>query len=290
MLARFPSLGKERKSILVELSKLVSCAKAASGLHAEVSDVPRTEDDDERDIEELAKSARAVFAGVKRFLNLAGGFGVEALAVKDADETVVPPFLTTTSPTAGLSVPRTPTGGNARIQETFKKRAASIGDLRAARRRQSSPPPPMPSTAGLDTSFSSQISRSRSPSVTTPLSASFASTASGRSSPASTKYHGNGARRIQGSMDSGFSHSSDGGEVYGLSPYAQDSTPVPPPHLARGLSQAPDVAEQINLAEDALLSIIAAFIGHIHSHHIGSHPSSHATLIEMTRQTIDAVR
>lgn len=133
VLARFPSLGKERKSILVELSKLVSCAKAASGLHAEVSDVPRTEDDDERDIEELAKSARAVFAGVKRFLNLAGGFGVEALAVKDADETVVPPFLTTTSPTAGPSVPRTPTGGNARIQETFKKRAASIGDLRAAR-------------------------------------------------------------------------------------------------------------------------------------------------------------
>lgn len=47
---------------------------------------------------------------------------------------------------------------------------------------------------------------------------------------------------------------------------------------------------RISYAEDTLLSIIAAFIGHIHSHHIHSHPSSHSTLIEMTRETIDAVR
>jgi son of sevenless-like protein len=267
---------------------LVNCAKAASGLHAEVSEAPRTEEDDDRDMEELAKSARAVFAGVKRFLNLAGTFGVEAVAVADADESI-PPFLTTTDAAPGPSAPRTPSGGNARIQETFKKRAASIGDLRAARRRQSSPPPPMPSTAGLDTSFSSQISRSRSPSVTTPLSASFASTASGRSSPMSDKQY-RGGRRVQGSMDSGFSHSaaSSDGEFHGLSPYPQDPTLLHTPIL--GSRVDPDVAEQINLAEDALLSIIAAFIGHIHSHHIGSHPSSHATLIEMTRQTIDAVR
>lgn len=92
-------------------------------------------------------------------------------------------------------------------------------------------------------------------------------------------------QRVPGSMDSSFSHaaSSDGGEGLG----AYDSTPGP--GLVRG-RESPDVAEQINLAEDALLSIIAAFIGHIHSHHVGSHPSSHATLIEMTRQTIDAVR
>lgn len=268
---------------------MVNCAKAASGLLAEGSEAPRTEDDDDRDMEELAKSARAVFAGVKRFLNLAGTFGVEAVAVVDADESI-PPFLTTTEATPGPSAPRTPSGGNARIQETFKKRAVSIGDLRAARRRQSSPPPPMPNTAGLDTSFSSQISRSRSPSVTTPLSASFTSTASGRSSPMSAKQYREG-RRVQGSMDSGFSHSaasSDGGDFHGLSPYSQDLTLLHTPMLGSRID--PDVTEQINLAEDALLSIIAAFIGHIHSHHIGSHPSSHATLIEMTRQTIDAVR
>jgi len=283
VLAKHSSLGKERKAILVELSKLVTCAKAASGLQADGEQVTSTEEEEDQQMEELAKSARAVFAGVKRFLNLAGGLGVEAVAVEDAEE-VAPDVPTPTSSTPHMLRARTPSTGNSRIQETFKKRATSFGDLRGARRRQSSPPPPMPNTAHLDTSRSSQISRSRSPSVTTPLSASFTSTAgSGRSSPVSTISHrGN---RVPGSMDSSFSHaaSSDGGEGFG----AYNSTPVP--GISRE-SQSPDVAEQINLAEDALLSIIAAFIGHIHSHHIGSHPSSHATLIEMTRQTIDAVR
>jgi hypothetical protein len=50
------------------------------------------------------------------------------------------------------------------------------------------------------------------------------------------------------------------------------------------------VHEAIATAEDALLSIIASFIGHIHSHHIDSHPSSHAYLIELTRETVDRVR
>lgn len=48
--------------------------------------------------------------------------------------------------------------------------------------------------------------------------------------------------------------------------------------------------EAITAAEDALLSIIASFIGHIHSHHFDSHPSTHAYLIELTRETVDRVR
>lgn len=50
------------------------------------------------------------------------------------------------------------------------------------------------------------------------------------------------------------------------------------------------VHEAITAAEDALLSIIASFIGHIHSHHFDSHPSTHAYLIELTRETVDRVR
>jgi hypothetical protein len=65
-----------------------------------------------------------------------------------------------------------------------------------------------------------------------------------------------------------------------------------PPTLTEDqqLASVVDVLEAISIAEDAVLSIIAAFIGHVHSHHMGSHPSSHEILIEMTRETIDCVR
>lgn len=51
-----------------------------------------------------------------------------------------------------------------------------------------------------------------------------------------------------------------------------------------------EVHEAVAQAEDGLLSVIASFIGHIHSHSIDSHPSSHAYLIELTRETVDSVR
>lgn len=41
---------------------------------------------------------------------------------------------------------------------------------------------------------------------------------------------------------------------------------------------------------DQLLSLVAAFIGHIHTHSRSSHPSSCAHLIDMTRETVNKVR
>lgn len=301
MLVKHAILGKERKLVLVELSKLVACAKAASGAEGDADGGRGAEDEDDVDMETLAKAARGVFSGIKRFLLLAGERGVEAVAEDNEpgdDNGHTTP--TATAPRPGDLRLRTPSGGNTRIQETFKKKSASIGDLRATKRRQSSPPPPMPATAALDISRSTQSARSRSPSVTTPISASFTSgTGSGPSSPAMSRSER--GHRIPGSMDSSFSQaamSSDGG--YGLldgSFDSQDVTPVPTPPIAVvGNSSKqlavpkPDLVEQTSSAEDALLSIVAAFIGHIHSHHIGSHPSSHATLVDMTRQTVDAVR
>ncbi|EUC63387.1 Ras guanine-nucleotide exchange-like protein [Rhizoctonia solani AG-3 Rhs1AP] len=46
----------------------------------------------------------------------------------------------------------------------------------------------------------------------------------------------------------------------------------------------------LRTTHDHLLSIIAAFIGHVHSHSRASHASSKGHLIKMTRETVDKVR
>ncbi|KAK0528181.1 Ras guanine nucleotide exchange factor bud5 [Tilletia horrida] len=51
-----------------------------------------------------------------------------------------------------------------------------------------------------------------------------------------------------------------------------------------------EVLERLNVANDELLSVIAAFIGHVHTHTRQSHASSFAHLIDMTREAVDAVR
>lgn len=61
-------------------------------------------------------------------------------------------------------------------------------------------------------------------------------------------------------------------------------------HAIHTYATGHEVHEAVAQAEDGLLSVIASFIGHIHSHHIDSHPSSHAYLIELTRETVDSVR
>ncbi|KAK0568541.1 Ras guanine nucleotide exchange factor bud5 [Tilletia horrida] len=51
-----------------------------------------------------------------------------------------------------------------------------------------------------------------------------------------------------------------------------------------------EVLERLSTANDELLSVIAAFIGHVHTHTRQSHASSFAHLIDMTREAVDAVR
>ena len=51
-----------------------------------------------------------------------------------------------------------------------------------------------------------------------------------------------------------------------------------------------EVLHRLTIANDQLLSVIAAFIGHVHTHTRESHASSFAHLIDMTREAVDAVR
>jgi len=297
-LTKFPVLGKERKTILAELSRMVAAAKTASSVPLDGGLPARTREEETRDLEKLAKAARAVFAGMKRFLQYCNDYNLEPDLTLNApmlagEHGLPTPGVTPNSDlddvTTATFKARTRHSSNehSRMQATFKARAASVGDLRAARRQAaSSPPPPIPNTAGLAMSRGpSAASGPRSP--TTPVSATFPSTSSGRSSPIS--FRSKRDRKALGSMDSTstYAHS----PVTERHPYDQAEVPIPPtPVMERALVTSADVLEAISEAEDSVLSIIAAFIGHIHSHHIGSHPSSHAILIEMTREVIDCVR
>nr|XP_019014811.1 uncharacterized protein I206_00897 [Kwoniella pini CBS 10737]OCF53592.1 hypothetical protein I206_00897 [Kwoniella pini CBS 10737] len=298
-LITWPVLARERKIVLVELSKLVGCAKTAGSVE-EVEDV-----DDTKELEALARAARGVFASVKRFLHLADECGVtvtlmdaaqeEANGISiNADKAAGRPASTSSDgadqSTIGRSRVNTTSSSNPRLQETFRLRTASINDLRAARRRAASPPPPLPTASVVSSASSSRNGRERSPSIMhTPMSAKFPQGTS-VASPISTKsVH---ERRLPGSVDSAFSQVSVASSEDAHMPWG-DTTPVPTPQATetnRQLGSVADVYEAIGHAEDALLSLIAAFIGHIHSHSINSHPSSHAHLIEMTRETIDSVR
>ncbi|KAJ9121846.1 hypothetical protein QFC22_002469 [Naganishia vaughanmartiniae] len=51
-----------------------------------------------------------------------------------------------------------------------------------------------------------------------------------------------------------------------------------------------NIAAAVHITQDAFSSTMAALIGHIQVHTIGSHPSSHAHIIDLTREAIDRVK
>ncbi|KAG8943034.1 hypothetical protein FRC04_003245 [Tulasnella sp. 424] len=61
-------------------------------------------------------------------------------------------------------------------------------------------------------------------------------------------------------------------------------------YFPSGVCTSSQALGTLRITHDRLLSVIAAFIGHIHSHSRFSHASSKGHLIEMTRKTVDQVR
>ncbi|KAI9635192.1 uncharacterized protein MKK02DRAFT_43873 [Dioszegia hungarica] len=322
-LERYPQLAKERKIVLVELSKLVACARLASGV--EMPDLPV---EPGMELELLEQTADSVMTAVLRVMGMAVDLGVEAKpGVGEADETVrmlvgnSAPERSSSSvqqhgrqhsdsadrfPTVAPDEERTarwsarvrsPPPPNPRMQETFRQKSSST-ELRYSK-RASSPPPPMPPSAGMR-SIHSNSSRSSDADRNGPLSATptqRSSSGSGPSSPVSSKgmvfpkqlaqAH---LTRIHGSIDSTFSQAtaSSDGSANNLSSSANGQLPQ---HVrAQSLETVEDMLAAINKAEDALYSIIAAFIGQIHSHSPTAHPSAHAGLVQMTKRTIDTIR
>lgn len=103
----------------------------------------------------------------------------------------------------------------------------------------------------------------------------------------SEHYHELG-RSHRGSISSASSATSSGRSAGSLSASAILTTP------STSLPVQPNgrihVSAAVHAAQDAFSSTMAALIGHVQAHTVASHPSSHAHLIELTREAIDRVR
>lgn len=296
VLRAHPVLAKERTQILKELSRLVDKARLASA-------PTEVEESRKREMDNMLRMARVVLGSVQRFLSIAVECGVELPSQRASSATRsegVTNTVTGTPPRAlspksrrrtstssqssatasiGIgraSLPRASPGSNKRLQDKFKAkeasalafRATSLGDLRSRRRAGSgSPPPPMPDSAA---------------SYVTAL-ASARSIASSARSSVSTSVQSHRSRKSSGNHLNGSFDSTSSVDDSPQGPL----TPVPLPVDANGRI---DILAAIGATEDSLLSVIAAFIGHVHSHSSRSHPSSHAHMLDLTRETIDTVR
>jgi hypothetical protein len=279
-----PVLAKERKQILAELSKLVTQARKASAVTLEDEGTHRG------DMEHMLRLADQVAINVRKFLDVAAACHVPIPGKRsslyddicDARAVIDGNGAETNRLHSRREVDKTPTPDSPR-SSTYRtaytsdpnnlspRTSRSYVDLRKSFLGGSV------GTAGLasgDASPMTQAARIKAQALAgtqsdeEPRRVSTDAQRSDQSSPSSSEqyYHGSdGTRR--------------GSDVQTKNATAR---PV--------VCTTGEIMERMQLANDHLLSIIAAFIGHIHSHTRDSHASSYAFLIDMTRATVDGVR
>lgn len=281
MLKRYPVLAHERKRVLSDLASLVRKAKEASAEY---------EHEEEREVDEEAmlRLAGQVFARVRRFLAVAVQCGIELPQRKyaldgpavahvesngaqdddtdgysESDEVFYP--VTTQKPSNG-SVSR-PMGEPER--QSFAFSAQSSDDFKDSKRSTLEEPP------------------SSADSVTPLIKAAALHAARAKFEPYKKTgmpqhvvvHHRYRSSHTSISSSSSFSSSS-----------SMDSpgTPMTPP-FPEGPCTPAQVLTALRSTHDNLLSTIAAFIGHVHSHSRSAHASSIGHLYELVRQVVEIV-
>ena len=288
VLRAHPILAKERKQILAELSKLVTQARNAS---APMADEARRG----WEMEEMLRMADFVLKNVKTFLEVAIECGV---AVPDRRSSVYDDLY---------DERRHPTGPNP--HRTLFSPTLDRSD------QDKTPTPESPRSSTYRTAYTSEQGSPRSSRSFVDLRSTSLPPRSGVPHAAKARAHNEGLERVRSDSlqsdtqaSSSYDHSHDGfgsgsGSGSGSGTSHSDSCDslndgVADSNVSSSVSSASEpldcapseVLERLKQANDHLLSIIAAFIGHIHSHTRDSHASSYAFLIDLTRATVDGVR
>ncbi len=282
MLKRHPVLAHERKRVLSDLASLVRKAKEASAEY---------EHEEEREVDEEAmlRLAGQVFARVRRFLAIAVQCGielpqrkytsdgttnirVESNGAQDDDtdgysegDEVFYPITTSQKPFNG--------GVSRRVDELQRQSLASSlqssDDFKGSKRDTLEEPP------------------SSADSVTPLIKAAALRAAGARFEPykkAGMPQHVVVHHRYRSSHTSISSSSSFSSSSSMDSP----GTPMTPP-FPEGPCTPAQVLTALRSTHDNLLSTIAAFIGHVHSHSRSAHASSIGHLYELVRQVVEIV-
>lgn len=287
VLKAHPILAKERKQILAELSRLVTQARVASA--------PNVEDSRrEWEMEEMLNLADIVLRNVRRFLEVAIECGV---AVPDRRSSVYDDLyedrryvrqqrsLIGASPLDRNEQDKTPTPESPRDSAYYSSAGAKSPKSFLELHNTDSISTQVTKESSQAAAAAAQQERTRSDSLRS-------ETQDSSSCDHSQADSGSGSGSASG-FGSGTSQSGSCDSLVGNMAEVNHSSS---PHYTMvekddKLEYSPsDVLQRLQLANDHLLSIIAAFIGHIHSHTRSSHASSYAFLIDMTRATVDGIR
>ncbi|CBQ71729.1 guanyl nucleotide exchange factor Sql2 [Sporisorium reilianum SRZ2] len=287
-----PHLARERKAILSELSKLVAQARRASAPMVDETQRPF-------EMDAMLTLADTVLANVRNFIEVALECGVP---VPDRRSSVYDDLYAKRSGPSHVSGPeldKTPTPGYSHIRDSGARihasyvsarqlqygdhadTAQSHADLRRAyaQRRH-------PSDGSVESSEGGAHAIAQARSMT---QRQLDGGARAEVVAAAVAHHLGMARsRSDSSSESPESASGhDTGSHHGSTGSGAGDDDRPPSPVER---TAYEVMQRLSVTNDQLLSIIAAFIGHVHTHTSESHASSYAYLIDMTREAVVGVR
>lgn len=266
VLKAHPVLARERKQILAELSKLVTQARKAS-LPSE-SEIVASEQ-----MDYMLSLADGVLRNVRRFLDVAVECGV---AVPERRSSVYDDLY-----------------DDARLSSN-RSRSHVVPDRND---QDKTPTPDSPRSSTYRTALTSERSSSSDSPAVVDYShrAEQGLSAQGARRPMHTLAHKH-SDSVQSLEQSFSSHSGSADSQPDSSVHHHTWQNGDSSESEAQLSSEPieccsdEVYQYVHQANDHLLSVIAAFIGHIHSHSRDSHASSYAFLIDMTRATVDGVR
>ncbi|TKY86674.1 hypothetical protein EX895_004314 [Sporisorium graminicola] len=285
-----PHLARERKAILSELSKLVAQARRASAPMVDETQRPN-------EMDAMLALADTVLANVRTFIEVALECGVP---VPDRRSSVYDDLYAKrgTSQASGPELDKTPTPGYSQIRDSGARSHAS--HVSARQLQYSDHPDTAQSNADLHRPYAQRrhpsdgsvgSSDGGAQAIAQARSMTQRQLDGGRAEvvAAAVAHHLGMARsRSDSSSDSPESASGhDTGSHHGSTGSTAGDDDGPPSPIER---TAYEVMQRLSVTNDQLLSIIAAFIGHVHTHTSESHASSYAYLIDMTREAVVGVR
>lgn len=270
LLRRHPVLAQERKRVLSDLASLVTQAKKASGHYEH-------EEERESDEELMLKYAGQVFARVRRFLAVAVQCGIDLPERKFAESssTSYDPVYTPDDQERVQYFGAYSTDDEEYYPPAAIRNVAQVAEVEGGGRtsydgeRNYTPTsadscaPLIESGEGQHLSVSAMKHEQYTPSL--------------RSHGSNHRFHSN---HMSISSSSSFSSSS--------SSYDSPGTPITPP-FPEGPCSSYEVLQALRVTHDNLLSTIAAFIGHVHSHSRSAHASSTGHLYDLVRQVVEIV-
>ncbi|KAJ1029824.1 hypothetical protein NDA13_003063 [Ustilago tritici] len=295
-----PHLARERKAILSELSKLVAQARRASAPMVDQTERPQ-------EMDAMLNLAEQVLSNVRNFLAVAVDCGVPVPdrrpSVYDdiyANRAPAPADNRTPSTLSRQELDKTPTPDYSNARDSVTRGHSSHPSARHLQYNHNHTASQHVARGQADTRHPYPQRRHSSDGSVESSDGGAQAIAQARSktqrqldgragvvAAAAVPIHLGMARsRSDSSSESPESASGhDTGSLHGSTGSGDDQGPPSP------VERTPyEVMHRLSVTNDQLLSVIAAFIGHVHTHTSESHASSYAYLIDMTREAVVGVR